>query len=673
MSVESLPASLSQQASDLTRQLSMNYLIAELLQRSRTEKTTSVPDGSNGRNSQEDMSYTGNAKGVSEFYVYYKQFQKEGEGQQYYERIQVFPFETVKQIKLRLKSKLAFTSSSALILGNRELAEHEVVEQVIMNTRNSQGIRHVIAYIKDLETMTIDTRHGEFIFRRGDGSTQLPVSQRSGLLTDALKGMQSDQVDAPKSADDLTVRGQFCNGASRSAQCFNWELLLDQAVVHLVVHNPDTKFSAQVDGEYFELTVNCNQTVEEFAKQVVDTKGLHVFQHKLYLNGLELAANKSLKDIGVSQGSILELAPAISNSQVGVVSPMRIDNPSHLLYQNFTQAQQGLANGAVPELSSSGSGGSYFLHDPEGVRVAVFKPKDEEPMAIHNPRGYVMGSPNAPVSRVGQNFDGLRRGIRPGEGAVREVIAFLLDHEHFSGVPPTALVNLVMPEQGFKVGSLQGFVHADGDCEERGCSVFPVQEVHKIAVLDIRLANTDRNAGNILAKKNENGQWKLTPIDHGYCLPDSFEDICFEWMYWPQAAQPFSPNTLKYIENLDVNKDLELINSHNLKIRPECERVLQVCFMLLKKAAAMGLTLFDVAMILCRQQSNQSPIEKLDREALRQAESMSVKNAGTSLVQYRCPNPNHNPGFYKYYLKNMGQLLDSYLEEFVSCNGQVYY
>lgn len=54
---------------------------------------------------------------------------------------------------------------------------------------------------------------------------------------------------------------------------------------------------------------------------------------------------------------------------------------------------------------------------------------------------------------------GLRRGVRPGEGAVREVAAFLLDHGHFAGVPPTALVschNSGSPagDKG-KVGSLQ--------------------------------------------------------------------------------------------------------------------------------------------------------------------------------------------------------------------------
>lgn len=69
-----------------------------------------------------------------------------------------------------------------------------------------------------------------------------------------------------------------------------------------------------------------------------------------------------------------------------------------------------------------------------------------------------------------------------------------------------------------------------------GYSGFPVSEVHKIAVLDLRLANADRNAGNILARRKPDGSggetWELIPIDHGYCLPASFEDLSYEWMYW---------------------------------------------------------------------------------------------------------------------------------------------
>lgn len=150
-----------------------------------------------------------------------------------------------------------------------------------------------------------------------------------------------------------------------------------------------------------------------------------------------------------------------------------------------------------------------------GRKVAVFKPSDEEPHAVNNPKG-LGTSPSG---------EGLRRGSVPGEGAVREVAAYLLDHDHFAGVPPTALVSCRMNggaagganpgpcAPGPKVGSLQQFVEAEGDCEERGTSGLPVAEVHKICVLDIRLANTDRNGANILARR-EGPSWRLTPIDH---------------------------------------------------------------------------------------------------------------------------------------------------------------
>lgn len=79
----------------------------------------------------------------------------------------------------------------------------------------------------------------------------------------------------------------------------------------------------------------------------------------------------------------------------------------------------------------------------------------------------------------------MRKGVRPGEGATREVIAYVLDHGHFSGVPATAMVSLRAqghPEEPpaptrprhRKVGSFQKFVPHEMDCEEMGPSKFPV-------------------------------------------------------------------------------------------------------------------------------------------------------------------------------------------------------
>ena len=76
---------------------------------------------------------------------------------------------------------------------------------------------------------------------------------------------------------------------------------------------------------------------------------------------------------------------------------------------------------------------SYLLRSAstDSHAVAVFKPKDEEPLAVNNPKPCLWGESNGDSCKVG---------ILPGEGAEREVIAYILDHEHLAGVPATAMV-----------------------------------------------------------------------------------------------------------------------------------------------------------------------------------------------------------------------------------------
>jgi hypothetical protein len=59
-----------------------------------------------------------------------------------------------------------------------------------------------------------------------------------------------------------------------------------------------------------------------------------------------------------------------------------------------------------------------------------------------------------------------------------------------------------------KQGSLQKFVKHDDVVANYGPKMFTVPEVHKIAILDIRIINCDRNEENILVQK------KLKTIDN---------------------------------------------------------------------------------------------------------------------------------------------------------------
>ncbi|EAZ00815.1 hypothetical protein OsI_22845 [Oryza sativa Indica Group] len=438
--------------------------------------------------------------------------------------------------------------------------------------------------------------------------------------------------------------------------------LADGNVLHLVIRLADLRLIniETTSGKKFQFQVDQSRNVK-YLKSKLAVEGDEDLgeDHKLECDGKELEDHQLIADISKKDDAVIHLfirKPAKLRTQqvdkdtvVTVVTPQEkenLQNEAHAVnpakpagarpalvepiivnhkvklslevMRMISSAIAGLENGYLPVMSAEGSGGVYFMQDASGEKnIAVFKPRDEEPMAKNNPRGL-------PVSTDGE---GMKRGTLVGEGAFREVAAYILDHpigDHeseerigFSGVPPTALVRSLHRGKSFKIGSLQMFIQNNGSCEDMGPRAFPVKEVHKIAVLDLRLANADRHAGNILVCKDEEGDnYMLVPIDHGYCLPEKFEDCTFEWLYWPQAREPFSDETIAYIKSLDAEEDIKLLKFHGWELSARCARVLRISTMLLKKGAARGLTPYDIGRILCRETVNRdSEIEDIVQEA----------------------------------------------------------
>eukprot|EP00250_Pteridium_aquilinum_P019289 c24380_g2_i1 orf=403-2586(-) len=299
--------------------------------------------------------------------------------------------------------------------------------------------------------------------------------------------------------------------------------------------------------------------------------------------------------------------------------------------------------GVEPIAVSGGLGGAYYFRNCRGESVAVVKPTDEEPFAPNNPKGFVGKTLGQP---------GLKRAVRVGETGVREVAAYLLDHDHFASVPPTVLVKVshrvfhvntdasVRKETGkasspvAKLASCQQFVPHDYDASDHGTSRFSVSSVHRIGILDVRIFNTDRHAGNILIRKSRpkdgQGAWsrsslyvnetlELIPIDHGLCLPEELEDTYFEWLHWPQASVPFTEEELDYIEKLDAVKDAEMLREHLPMLREACHRMLILSTAVLKEAAAAGLCLAEIGEMMTRDEiEERSQLELLCFQAKRE-------------------------------------------------------
>jgi hypothetical protein len=122
------------------------------------------------------------------------------------------------------------------------------------------------------------------------------------------------------------------------------------------------------------------------------------------------------------------------------------------------------------------------LYDVDRNIVAVFKPVDEEPNMRNNPRGHVLSPQSFSPGTTPPKEVYVRRGILPGQGAYREIAAYLIGGS-WAGVPATAPVRLTYPDGSAKYGSLQEFVKSDSDCEEMGYSMLLLHLAHCLALL----------------------------------------------------------------------------------------------------------------------------------------------------------------------------------------------
>lgn len=354
-------------------------------------------------------------------------------------------------------------------------------------------------------------------------------------------------------------------------------------------YSPDLKifFRDVRQGKKTQITVRSWSTIKDI-KEIIRQK-IHVppSAQRLYFgplltSGKELPNHRSLHDVGIYRsgetllldikGPTSSLSASFSafsragasnnnnNNDISISSSV-IDAAPRPLRSLVQEARRALALNLKPEFALDGSGGTYFLKNSRAATIGVYKASDEEPYAINNSRGY--------LPQPGQNMS-LRKGITPGEGCIREVAAFMLDHGGFAGVPMTTLVEcrhptfningsrLTVAEGGAsmgahslgqtppssstipkKVGSFQEFVRSECSMDDLSPSMIGVDEVHKIAVLDIRLMNADRNSCNLLCRRRRDNTIELVPIDHGFCLRSvadtSWWDWC--WLDWPQLKE----------------------------------------------------------------------------------------------------------------------------------------
>lgn len=283
------------------------------------------------------------------------------------------------------------------------------------------------------------------------------------------------------------------------------------------------------------------------------------------------------------------------------------------------RAEQAIENGAFPERISQGSSGSYFVKDPKGKIIGVFKPKSEEPYGHLNPKWTKYFHKMCCPCCFGRGC------LVPNQGYLSEAAASLVDSKLGLGiVPRTKVVYLAsetfhynaidraksrgkkyalekVPKVGRrfhrvglppKVGSFQLFVegYREADYWLRRFEAEPLPEnirkqlqsqFERLVVLDYVIRNTDRGNDNWLIKYEKPGEgmeereseWpenstdsciKIAAIDNGLAFPfkhpDEWRAYPFHWAWLPQAKVAFSQETrdlvLSRLSDMNFVQDL---------------------------------------------------------------------------------------------------------------------
>lgn len=352
-----------------------------------------------------------------------------------------------------------------------------------------------------------------------------------------------------------------------------------------------------------------NETCQRLFEQMVEKKTEPLTSTSLALEHDRIKARKVLTQVA-------KVGTKILNAQLQSDLEEFVKSPETL------EARLALRKGIEPKVLNQTISGTYIMPNRQGKPWGIFKPQRQEVGSDKNPSWAIWASCRAE-----------EWGIESGTGYLRECAAFRLDHDHFADVPltvqtafqhakldtslfPLTVPNLIGSFQQFKnhcldgSGSLKSYERFPFRLDRSwssslvekvtlvvyrilfflGLSCIPVDQIHKMAIFDIRILNCDRHLGNFLVDKRSK---TLYPIDHGLILPSQAKRIRFEWQGLVQAHLPFSRKELEYIDQLDPDRDGEILKECGIP-SAAIERM-KLSTYLLKACAKRGLTLHQIA------------------------------------------------------------------------------
>jgi hypothetical protein len=112
---------------------------------------------------------------------------------------------------------------------------------------------------------------------------------------------------------------------------------------------------------------------------------------------------------------------------------------------------------------------------------------------------------------------------------------------------------------------------------EAAAQVIATRDAQQVALLDLRVCNTDRHPGNLLLQKNpvkDGPRFVPIPIDHGCTLPQwwAMGEANFDaWQEWPQARAPCEAGVRESLRRICASREEALRQLQQLKIEPAAQ------------------------------------------------------------------------------------------------------
>ena len=108
----------------------------------------------------------------------------------------------------------------------------------------------------------------------------------------------------------------------------------------------------------------------------------------------------------------------------------------------------------------------------------------------------------------------------------------------------------------------------------------------------------------------------LIPIDHGYALPHTLEDVCSNGNSGRKHRFLTAKTSKSTSNSSTLGLDIEYLRENDIELQASSERVLRVCTLLLKESLKRDFTAANIASMLSRKMINRkSDIEKIAAQA----------------------------------------------------------